>query len=146
MEPIKVEERIDISCLTRIKSKTIIDSITNCWLFKGAQYKGYGRIQPIKGIRKYARVHRLSAHIFLGLDLNNKKLQVNHKCLHTSCWNPEHLYIGTQQENIDDNRILKRGQFSKTHCPKGHPYEGDNIYIGSKGERRCRICIRNNYR
>ena len=28
----------------------------------------------------------------------------------------------------------------KTHCPKGHPYEADNLYIDPKGYRRCRTC------
>lgn len=32
----------------------------------------------------------------------------------------------------------------KTHCPHGHPYEGDNLYIGRRGhkDRRCRECAR----
>jgi len=28
----------------------------------------------------------------------------------------------------------------KSHCPKGHPYSGDNLYIDPKGNRRCRAC------
>lgn len=28
----------------------------------------------------------------------------------------------------------------KTHCPKGHPYDGENLYIDPKGNRRCRAC------
>lgn len=31
----------------------------------------------------------------------------------------------------------------KTHCPQGHPYSGDNLYISpSDGGRSCRICMR----
>ena len=31
---------------------------------------------------------------------------------------------------------------NKTHCPKGHPYYGDNLYINpSSGGRSCRICL-----
>jgi hypothetical protein len=30
---------------------------------------------------------------------------------------------------------------AKTHCPKGHPYSGSNLYIEPKsGSRRCRRC------
>lgn len=29
---------------------------------------------------------------------------------------------------------------AKTHCPKLHPYSGDNLMIQSDGRRRCRIC------
>lgn len=29
---------------------------------------------------------------------------------------------------------------NKTHCPKGHPYSGDNLTIDSRGYRICNIC------
>lgn len=28
----------------------------------------------------------------------------------------------------------------KTHCPKGHPYSGDNLYVRPNGKRECRQC------
>lgn len=31
---------------------------------------------------------------------------------------------------------------TKQHCPKGHPYSGDNLYVNSKGSRVCRACMR----
>ena len=31
----------------------------------------------------------------------------------------------------------------KTHCPSGHPYDGDNLYVRPKdGARICRACVR----
>jgi len=30
----------------------------------------------------------------------------------------------------------------RTHCPAGHEYAGDNLYIGPNGKRRCRACNR----
>lgn len=30
----------------------------------------------------------------------------------------------------------------KTHCPKGHPYVGDNLYTNPQGRRECRECGR----
>lgn len=35
----------------------------------------------------------------------------------------------------------------RTHCPQGHPYEGDNLWLkpsanNGKGARRCRECKR----
>lgn len=27
-----------------------------------------------------------------------------------------------------------------THCPQGHPYAGDNLYVDTRGRRLCRIC------
>jgi hypothetical protein len=28
----------------------------------------------------------------------------------------------------------------KTHCPKGHPYEGDNLGLVSRGKNKVRYC------
>jgi hypothetical protein len=29
---------------------------------------------------------------------------------------------------------------TKTHCPRGHPYAPDNVYVFADGRRRCRRC------
>ena len=29
----------------------------------------------------------------------------------------------------------------KTHCPKGHPYYGNNLYRHPDGSRKCRACL-----
>lgn len=34
---------------------------------------------------------------------------------------------------------------AKTHCPKGHAYSGENLYINPRGARVCRKCI-NDYK
>lgn len=33
-------------------------------------------------------------------------------------------------------------QRGKTHCPKGHEYAGDNLYVRSNGKRGCHACDR----
>jgi hypothetical protein len=51
------------------------------------------------------------------------------------------LAWGTQSENMKDT--LQHGTnywANRTHCPKGHPYEGDNLVIETNGHRRCRTC------
>ena len=30
----------------------------------------------------------------------------------------------------------------RTHCPQGHPYSGDNLYVKPTGSRECRTCHR----
>ena len=54
-------------------------------------------------------LHRLSAHLFLGLDLNSE-LQALHRkeCYSRSCWNPEHLYVGTMQQNMADKQSKQK--------------------------------------
>ena len=66
-------------------------------------------------------------------------LQIDHLCRNRSCVNPSHLEVVTLQENT--RRGLK--EELKTHCPQGHPYEGDNLYLHSKtGWRQCHTCRR----
>ena len=50
---------------------------------------------------------------------------------------------GTVQENVRDQlRHGTQANFKKTHCPKGHPYSGTNLYVEPNGCRRCRTCKR----
>src|SRR5437667_5281345 len=133
--------------LSRIKERTRIDESTGCWLYTGGlDEKGYGRIRLGNYIE---RIHRISAHIYLKLDLNDKLQLALHKlnCPNKNCWNPEHLYIGDYVDNMRDAKILghtggglAKTNKEKTHCLNGHPLSGDNLYIPRDGRRRCRAC------
>src|SRR3990167_712477 len=61
-------------------------------------------------------------------------------CTHRACVWPGHLELVTRLENI--NRGAKaRPNLAKTHCPQGHAYEGENLYVNPKtGRRHCRTC------
>ena len=60
---------------------------------------------------------------------------------HNNCvWN---LYWGTQSENLRDMyRNGKRQPTRKTHCPEGHVYSGENLWIAPDGYQACRTCMR----
>lgn len=60
-------------------------------------------------------------------------------CPHRRCVNPNHLKISTVAENNSARRRIHRNS-RKTHCPRGHPYAGDNLVI-EPGGRKCRTCI-----
>ena len=92
-----------------------------CWEWKGSiNDSGYGVITIKRlGLIK-SRVHRLMVEL-----KNNKKIPkdkvVCHKCNNPICINPEHLYIGTQQDNINDMCQSKRHwAYNRTSCKNGH--------------------------
>lgn len=86
------------------------DPITGCWLHTGWKDKdGYGSINYKN--KKY-KIHRFSYEYFIG-PLTN---QANHTCPNKNCFNPTHLYDGTQQENMQD--AIKLG------IPVGRPPKG----------------------
>jgi hypothetical protein len=114
-----------------------------CYLFSATNKRGHGQISY--KLKTYG-VHRLSAMIFLGLDLGDKTQQANHKCKNRNCWNPEHLYVGNQSENMFD--AIEAGTYKSpyadiTHCKRGHALEGDNVLIRKNdGGRQCKKCQR----
>ncbi len=76
----------------------------NCWIWGAAKnLKGYG-ITTVD-LKSYA-AHRYSWIIHFG-QISSDQL-VCHKCDNPSCVNPEHLFLGTQKDNIQD--MLKKGR------------------------------------
>jgi hypothetical protein len=69
-----------------------------------------------------------------------KGMTLDHLCRNRICVNPDHLEIVTHRENILRSNGLAAKNLSKTECPLGHPYSGDNLVICRNGRRRCRIC------
>lgn len=74
-------------------------------------------------------------------------MQVLHHCDNPPCYNLDHLWLGTNVENNADK--MKKGRHPEvnvTHCPQGHQYTPDNIYIHVRSgarqgfSRDCRQC------
>lgn len=118
-----------------------IDPSTGCWKWIGGKSEGRGKVWFRNKVEWVARV---SAYLYLGLDLDNSEQQALHKteCKDISCFNPNHLYIGTPQDNVDDR--IKVGKYRspnsmKTHCKRGHEFSSTNTIIHN-GMRECREC------
>ncbi|WP_368880711.1 HNH endonuclease signature motif containing protein [Shewanella algae] len=74
---------------------------------------GYGKI---KAFGKTMLYHRLSFELFVGSIPDG--MLVCHKCDNPKCVNPEHLFLGSQQENMDDK--IKKGRH--VGAKKGHKH------------------------
>lgn len=87
---------------------------TECWEWRGLTDRdGYGRIRPGFG-RVYWRAHRLSWLIHRGPIPEG--MHVLHRCDNPPCVRPEHLFLGTNRENIDD-RVRKGRSLSGERHP-----------------------------
>lgn len=118
-----------------------------CWEWRGTSFvgMGYGVFQAFDE----QRAHRVAWVLTHGPI--PKGMLVCHRCDNPPCCNPGHLFLGTDGDNMADMVAKGRnrnGGMSKTHCPKGHPLSGDNLYRypathrHPNGRRSCRICRR----
>ena len=117
-----------------------------CWIWTASvNAKGYG----IMGVNiGSTMVHRISWSIH-GYDIQ-KGEQIDHLCRVRCCVNPNHLEVVSPKVNSNRGYGPTAKNARKTHCPKGHPYSGENLYLyvggKHKGNRQCRICGRERQR
>jgi hypothetical protein len=84
-----------------------VNKTEDCWLWLG-HLQRYGRFKP-QGIRNSPQVlaHRYSYELHFGpipIGMN-----VLHKCDNPACVNPDHLFLGTQKDNVIDMMNKGRG-------------------------------------
>jgi len=82
------------------------------------------------------RAHRVSFEEFNGPIPEG--MAVLHKCDVHSCVNPNHLYIGTSQDNANDRVKRGKGRDPRVEfCKRGHPTKE----VGSRNKwGHCMIC------
>lgn len=88
----------------RFEEKYEPEPNTGCWLWTAAlDSKGYGVIGT--GPHKVDRAHRVSYRLFKG---DPTGLDVCHRCDTPACVNPDHLFLGTAKDNIQD--MIRKGR------------------------------------
>ncbi len=83
---------------------------TPCWLWTAAKFTvGYGAFKL--GGKQHGS-HRI-AFLLGGGVLTEANPQANHRCRNRACCNPDHVYAGDHQQNMDDmaqDGTLPRGE------------------------------------
>ena len=100
-----------------------------CWNWTGSGRERYGTIR-ING--KTLSAHRVSYCLFVGPIPKN--LMILHSCDNKSCVNPNHLSVGTHEENMRQVKERITKQYSDI-CKRGH-----SDWTSNGKNRTCRIC------
>jgi hypothetical protein len=114
-----MERRIGISTEHRFSTSYEVNPVSGCWEWLGAcNSKGYGRmwLKP-----RVVQAHRYSLATYTGKAL--RKMSALHHCDNPRCVNPEHLFAGTQRDNVVDcyrkGRKLRAGKHPNARLEPG---------------------------
>lgn len=126
----------------RFWDKVTPEPNSGCWLWTAyCKPNGYAQFGFERGNVQYG--HRVAYKTLVGNI--PKGMCIDHICRVRSCVNPMHMEVVTPQENIirgDLPELTVKRHAAITHCPHGHPYAGDNLYVTKTGHRHCRECVR----
>jgi len=115
-----------------------------CWIWQRSRCSaGYGSTSiPAKPRYHTVMAHRLSYELFKGKIPPHH--HIHHICKVKLCVNPEHLKLMREEkhngihDNFSENNKERK---ARTHCPKGHPYKGNNLILSKENHRFCRTCM-----
>ena len=94
--------------MTREKFLLKVDKTETCWLWTSYRNaKGYGCTSHKN---KSMLAHRMSFKLFK--ENFDADLCVLHHCDNPSCVNPNHLFVGTQKENMED--CIRKNRLAST--------------------------------
>lgn len=123
----------------RFKSRIVVGK-NGCHFFDTGRIRRHDFYVYISLTGKRERAHRLAYRLFVGAIPTG--LEVCHKCDVKGCCNPDHLFLGTHQENMMDRSIKgKHPEKNKKTCKNGHPLTDENLSKYGLLKLRTRVCL-----
>lgn len=121
----------------RFERLTFPEPNSGCLLWLGATTKGGYGFMKVDGRTVPA------THIALELAGSPRpdNLFACHKCDNPSCVRHDHLFWGTHNENMADQKVKSRHWATRAEsCKHGHSWAPENTRIGADGRKNCRTC------
>jgi hypothetical protein len=117
-----------------------VEKSDGCWLWTGGRFStGYGSFSVGGRVRVASRLAYAYTHGPIP-----DGLFVCHHCDTPLCVRPDHLFLGTNADNMRD--AYRKGRVrppnvvaGRTHCVQGHEFTPENT-ITQKDGRTCRAC------
>ena len=99
--------------MERFNEKYVVNGETGCWEWTAYRNpNGYGRFY-ISSTNRNMTIHRFAYEVFKGPILPGQ--YVLHQCDNPICCNPDHLFLGTHQDNMQDMVNKGRATHGSNH-------------------------------
>lgn len=107
-----------------------------CWLWTRATRNGYGvigrQISPTSNVRRMYYAHRLAWELLRGPIPEG--MFVCHHCDVRPCVNPDHLFLGTSQDNVRD--MVRKGRAFQQNDTS--PFHGEKSALSKLTNKQAR--------